>query len=214
MVRRQQAADRAVRPPMRSPGHPKFHREVEAAFWAQIGKGLLPVEAAAAIGVSQPVGQRWFSQAGGMPPFDIKKQPSGRFLSFAEREDIALLKAQNKGVREIARAVGRDPATISRELRRNAATRGGRPTTLHGVRRPRSSSPTRGCTPMSKSGCRGRSVGPTAPRSQGRSRRDGPGTTSRTARTGPGCGRGARSRSRTGSRSTSPMMSPCGSATR
>jgi len=110
---------------MRSPGHPKFHREVEAAFWAQIGKGLLPVEAAAAIGVSQPVGQRWFSQAGGMPPFDIKKQPSGRFLSFAEREDIALLKAQNKGVREIARAVGRDPATISRELRRNAATRGG-----------------------------------------------------------------------------------------
>ena len=126
MVRRQQAADRAMRPPMRSPGHPKFHRKVEAAFWAQIGKGLLPVEAAAAVGVSQPVGQRWFREAGGMPPFDIRKQPSGRFLSFAEREDIALLKAQDKGVREIARAVGRDPATISRELRRNAATRGGK----------------------------------------------------------------------------------------
>src|SRR4051812_46087383 len=126
MVRRQQAADRAVRQRMRSPGHPKFHREVEAAFWVQIGKGLLPVEAAAAVGVSEPVGQRWFSEAGGMPPFDIRKQPSVRFLSFAEREDIALLKAQDKGVREIARAVGPDPATISRELRRNAATRGGR----------------------------------------------------------------------------------------
>ena len=61
-----------------------------------------------------------------MPPFDIREQPSGRFLSFAEREDIALLEAQDKGVREIARAVGRDPATISRELRRNAATRGGK----------------------------------------------------------------------------------------
>ena len=61
-----------------------------------------------------------------MPPFDIREQPSGRFLSFAERENIALLKAQNKGVREIGRATGRDPATISRELRRNAATRGGR----------------------------------------------------------------------------------------
>ena len=126
MVRRQQAADRAIRPPMRSPGHPKFHRQVEAAFWTQIAKGLLPVEAAAAVGVSQPVGQRWFREAGGMPPFDIREQPSGRFLSFAERENIALLKAQNKGVREIGRATGRDPATISRELRRNAATRGGR----------------------------------------------------------------------------------------
>ena len=78
MVRRQQAADRALRPPMRSPGHPKFHREVEAAFWAQIAKGLLPIEAAAAAGVSQPVGQRWFREAGGMPPFDLKMQPSGR----------------------------------------------------------------------------------------------------------------------------------------
>ncbi|BFV61233.1 hypothetical protein KCMC57_up63370 [Kitasatospora sp. CMC57] len=32
----------------------------------------------------------------------------------------------SKGVREIARALGRDPGTISRELRRNAATRGGK----------------------------------------------------------------------------------------
>ena len=60
-----------------------------------------------------------------MPPFDLKQQPSGRYLSFAEREEIALLKAQGKGVREIARAIGRDPGTISRELRRNAATRYG-----------------------------------------------------------------------------------------
>ncbi len=125
MVRRQQAADRAVRPKLRSPGHPRFQRGVEAAFWVEIAKGLLPIEAAAAVGVSQPVGQRWFHNAGGMPPFDLKAQPSGRYLSFAEREEIALLKAQARGVRQIARAVGRDPGTISRELRRNAATRGG-----------------------------------------------------------------------------------------
>ena len=37
------------------------------------------------------------------------------------------MKAQAMGVREIARAVGRDPSTISGELRRNAATRGGKP---------------------------------------------------------------------------------------
>ena len=125
MVRRQQAADRAVRPKLRSPGHPRFQREVEVAFWTEIAKGLLPAEAAAAIGVSQPVGQRWFHNGGGMPPFDLKARPSGRYLSFAEREEIALLKAQSKGVREIARQVGRDPGTVSRELRRNAATRGG-----------------------------------------------------------------------------------------
>ena len=61
-----------------------------------------------------------------MPPFDLTKRPSGRYLSFAEREEIALLNAQCKGVREIARRVGRDPGTISRELRRNAATRSGK----------------------------------------------------------------------------------------
>ena len=51
---------------------------------------------------------------------------SGRYLSFAEREEIAILQAQGCGVREIARRLGRSPSTISRELRRNAATRGGR----------------------------------------------------------------------------------------
>ncbi|MEV7908066.1 IS30 family transposase, partial [Streptomyces anulatus] len=52
--------------------------------------------------------------------------PSGRYLSFDEREEIAILRAQKCGVRDIARHLGRAPSTISRELRRNAATRGGR----------------------------------------------------------------------------------------
>jgi len=60
-----------------------------------------------------------------MTPLSLE-EPTGRYLSFAEREEIALLKAQVKGVREIARTIGRDPGTISRELRRNAATRGGK----------------------------------------------------------------------------------------
>lgn len=76
------------------------------------------------IGVAPAVATRWYRQCGGMRPFD-PKPPSGSYLSFAEREEIALLKAQGRGVREIAREVGRDPGTISRELRRNAATRGG-----------------------------------------------------------------------------------------
>lgn len=60
-----------------------------------------------------------------MPPISLDAL-SGRYLSFAEREEIAMLRAQGRGVREIARSLGRAPSTISRELRRNAATRGGR----------------------------------------------------------------------------------------
>jgi len=108
---------------LRSPGHPHHQREFERLFWIEIAKGLIPAEAALAVGVSHPVGQRWFHNAGGMPPFTLEPL-TGRYLSFHEREEIALLKAQEMGVRAIARAIGRDPSTISRELRRNAATRG------------------------------------------------------------------------------------------
>ena len=50
---------------------------------------------------------------------------TGRYLSFPDREEIAIQKAKGASVRAIARALGRSPSTISRELRRNAATRGG-----------------------------------------------------------------------------------------
>jgi len=50
---------------------------------------------------------------------------SGRYLTFSEREEIALHRAQGVGVCAIARKIGRAASTISRELRRNAATRSG-----------------------------------------------------------------------------------------
>jgi IS30 family transposase len=75
--------------------------------------------------VSAPVGVRWFRESGGMDPLAAAPL-SGRYLSFAEREEIAVLRARACGVREIARQLGRSPSTISRELRRYAATRGGR----------------------------------------------------------------------------------------
>ena len=110
---------------MKSPGAPRHRREVEREFWREIAQGLLPEEAAAAVGVSQAVGGRWFRHGGGMPTVDLAPL-SGRYLSFREREEIALLKMQGAGVRQIARLLARAPSTISRELRRNAATRGGR----------------------------------------------------------------------------------------
>ncbi|KOU43866.1 hypothetical protein ADK54_17215, partial [Streptomyces sp. WM6378] len=89
------------RSPMKSPGAPALRREVERQFWREIAKGLLPEEAAASVGVSQAAGGRWFRHGGGMPPMDLAPQ-SGRYLSFHEREEIAILKAQGIGVRETA----------------------------------------------------------------------------------------------------------------
>ena len=102
-------------------------REDRRRFWAAIAAGRASEDAAADAGVSPAVGVRWFRQAGGMPPSHLSRSrpTSGRSLSFAEREELALLRAQGHGVREIARRLRRAPSTISRELRRNAATRGG-----------------------------------------------------------------------------------------
>lgn len=108
---------------MRSPGRPFPARGVEREFWRLIAQGKSTEDAAAAIGVSVPVGSRWFRHAGGMPPVSLT-EPTGRYLSFSERGELALLRAGGLGVRAIAREMGRDPSTISRELRRNAATRG------------------------------------------------------------------------------------------
>ncbi len=110
---------------MRSPGAPSLRREVECQFWAQIATGITSEKAAEAIGVAPAVGTRWFRHRGGMSLM-MAKLVRGRYLSFAEREEIGLLRAQEVGVREIARRIGRSPSTISRELKRNAATRGGK----------------------------------------------------------------------------------------
>lgn len=113
------------RPAMRSPGRPPIRRDLERAFWRRIAEGMTSEDAAGAVGVSGPVGSRWFRERGGMATFLITPV-TGRSLSFDEREVMALLKAQGAGVREIARQLGRHPSTVSRELRRNAATRGGK----------------------------------------------------------------------------------------
>ena len=125
MGKQRRASDRAGRPAMHSPGRPPVGRlEHRQRFWAAIARGLSSEEAAAVAGVSAAVGVRWFREGGGMPSVTLAPG-SGRYLSFVEREEIAILRARGAGVREIARRLGRSPSTISRELRRNAATRGG-----------------------------------------------------------------------------------------
>ena len=123
--RKRRRADQACRPPMWSPGRPSVaRREHRQRFWAEIARGLACEDAAVKAGVSPTVGARWFRESGGMP--SLPQTPlSGRYLSFVEREEIAMLRARGGGAREIAWRMGRSPSTISRELRRNAATRGG-----------------------------------------------------------------------------------------
>jgi IS30 family transposase len=117
---------------MRSPGRPEPSRAVQRAFWRLIAQGATSEDAGAAVGVSTPVATRWFRHAGGMPPISLD-EPTGRCLSFDEREEIAVLREQEHGVREMARRIGRDPSTVSRELRRNAATRAGKQVYRAGV---------------------------------------------------------------------------------
>lgn len=119
------ASDVTGRPVMRSPGRPPVgRREHRVRFWAAIARGLSSEDAAVEAGVSAAVGVRWFRESGGVP--SVTPAPlSGAYLSFVQREEIALLRARGCGVREIARELGRSPSTVSRKLRRNAATRGG-----------------------------------------------------------------------------------------
>ena len=97
-------------------------REGRVRFWAAIARGIKTEDACVEARVSGPVGFRWFRHAGGVNP-RLLAEVSGRYLSFAEREDIAIWHAQDVSARDIARRLLRDPSTISRELRRNASTR-------------------------------------------------------------------------------------------
>jgi transposase, IS30 family len=97
-------------------------------FWAALQRGEFITDAAAEVGTYRKRGTRWVAAAGGVRP-RRGRGLQGRYLSFAEREEIALARARGESMRCIARRLGRSPATVSRELRRNADRHGYRPTT-------------------------------------------------------------------------------------
>jgi IS30 family transposase len=114
------------RPAMQSPGRPPVARdEHRRLFWSAIARGATSTDAGVEAGVSPVVGTRWFRECGGVAPRSIFRTDSGRYLSFSEREQIALWRVEKVGVREIARRLGRAASTVSREIRLNASTRGG-----------------------------------------------------------------------------------------
>src|SRR6185437_14551540 len=126
MPRRNAAVARAAAAGTRFGGRaPAGHREHRVRFWEAIARGASSEKAAIEAGVLPSIGVRWFRKGGGMSPLTLAPV-SGRYLSFTEREEIAVLLARGCGVREIARWLGRAPSTISRELQRNAAIGRGR----------------------------------------------------------------------------------------
>lgn len=89
-----------------------------------VRSGLSATAAAPLAGVSSSAAVLWCAQVGGVIPAGVEF--SGRYLGRDERYEIARLRDAGRGVREIARLMGRSPATISRELRRNVSLRSGR----------------------------------------------------------------------------------------
>ena len=100
-------------------------------FWAAWLGGEFLTDAAALAGTHRHRGLAWLREAGGVRPrrgLDLQ----GRYLSFEEREELALGRAAGESIRSIALRLGRSPSTISRELARNSAPCGRyRATTAH-----------------------------------------------------------------------------------
>jgi IS30 family transposase len=106
-------------------------------YAALIARGVSFSQACRIVGINRRTGKRWRhgrTIAGGngqwlhYPPVvgvKRKREISARFLSEDERVRIADMRRAGAGVRAIARGLGRDPATVSRELRRNGETKSG-----------------------------------------------------------------------------------------
>jgi IS30 family transposase len=100
-------------------------------YAALIARGVTNSEACRIVGINRRTGKRWrhgrtITSSSGQrlhyaPVVGAarKREVSARFLSEEERARIADLRRAGEGVRAIARELGRDPATVSRELRRN-----------------------------------------------------------------------------------------------
>jgi transposase, IS30 family len=104
-------------------GRPGLPRDVRVRFWEGIRAGLSVPEAGAAAGAGHSAALGWFARAGGVKG-NGPGPACGRYLSLAEREEIAAGAAAGEGPRAIAARLGRAPSTVSREMRRNASSRG------------------------------------------------------------------------------------------
>lgn len=120
MTRRKRASGHSTGSTLSSPGRLRAaQRSQQTKVWQLIHQGVSSEDAGVQDGASAPVRSRWFREAGGMPPTKfggLSERLSGGYLCFAEREEIALYKAQGLGVCAVAPKIGRSASTISREM--------------------------------------------------------------------------------------------------
>jgi IS30 family transposase len=95
----------------------RFTPEQRALLWARFRAGDTMDAIAAALDRHPGMVQKTVAAAGGCAPRPPHRAPGA--LAMSERETIGRLLAQDAGVRTIARALGRAPSTVSREVRRN-----------------------------------------------------------------------------------------------
>jgi IS30 family transposase len=112
---------------------------VRVRFLELMQSGMTSLQASREVGCNERTGRDWAKgvvksknrrytfdgvlvwQTPGHPkPPPEQKVVSARFLSVDERVEIADLRRQGLGVRQIAAELNRSPSTVSRELRRNA----------------------------------------------------------------------------------------------
>jgi hypothetical protein len=122
-------SERSARSKFCSPGRPPvWKRENLRRFWRAVASGLSSEAAATDLVFRVLSGSDGFGVQAECLPHSFSpsaKSITSRNLTFQEREEIALERARETGIRAIARKLGRAPSTVSREIRQNSAICGG-----------------------------------------------------------------------------------------
>lgn len=95
-----------------------FRPDLLQIFWAGMQAGDFITDAVVPINTSRRTGCTVLAAAGGVRP-RRGRNLKGRCLTFAQREEIAILHALGQSMRAIGEAIGRSVSTVSRELKRN-----------------------------------------------------------------------------------------------
>ncbi len=95
-----------------------FRPDLLQVFWAGMQAGDFITDAVIPINTSRRTGHTVLAAAGGVRP-RRGRNLKGRCLTFAQREEIAILRAQGQSLRAIGEVIGRSASTVSRELNRN-----------------------------------------------------------------------------------------------
>ena len=100
-------------------GRPETPRVVRERFWDLVRSGVAPGDAGVAAGRADGA-RRWFREAGGVKG-NGPGAVSGRYLSLADREEIAIGLAREESYRQIGARLSppRPASTVSREVARN-----------------------------------------------------------------------------------------------